>query len=59
MVVDEAHHLPDVAVDAQAACVVVGGHAKRLRQALEVIQRAGAVWAKVLGASALEQLRIV
>lgn len=56
LVVDEAHHLPDVAVDAQAASVVVGGHTKRLRQAMEVIQRAGGVRAKVLGASALDRL---
>lgn len=53
---DEAHHLPDVAVEAQAAGVVVGGHAKRLKATLEVIQRAGGVRAKVLGASALDRL---
>lgn len=56
LVVDEARHLPDVAVDAQAASVVVGGHATRLLQAMEVIHRAGGVRAKVLGASALDRL---
>jgi len=56
LVVDEAHHLPDSAVDASASSMVLGGHAKRLKTALDVVQKAGAMRRKKYGPSTLDRL---
>jgi len=56
LVVDEAHHLPDVAVDAAAASMVLGGHAKRLKAAIEVVRKAGAARRKKYSPSAMDKL---
>lgn len=56
VVFDEAHHLPDVAVDATATHMTLGGHAKKLKAAIEVSRKAGAMRRKKYGASALDKL---
>ncbi|MEY2117101.1 ATP-dependent DNA helicase DinG [Rhodanobacter sp. FW106-PBR-R2A-1-13] len=56
LVVDEAHHLPDVAVEASAAGMVLGGHAKRIRGAIDVSRKAAQMRAKIYGPSTLDRL---
>lgn len=56
LVVDEAHHLPEVAVEASAATMVLGGHAKRVREAIESSQKAARMRAKAYSTSVLDKL---
>jgi len=56
VIVDEAHHLPDVAVDAAAAGMVLGGHAKKIRKAIDVGRRAAGMRRKAYSQSIVDRL---